>query len=415
MKNKFLLLIILFIASNLSFSQDKVKADITIMNFLGRVPQKTESNSLSDNLLRILYYDIQPENYPKIGYLNKQGKVIIKPKYNMGSDFYDNHANIIKDSIYGYINKNGDEVLLKKYDEVFFYYGNTGIAKKNGKYGLIDRKGDSLTSFSYTMMGNFGFNHYKGHTKSKKSHILDKRGNIVFNKDLSFDIQSHYFDSDSLFIFQEIIDGKKVKGLVNKKGKIISKPKYQEIYFINDKEFYAVKNGNKYGFINKLGEEIIPIIYDKIGFNINENLIPVVKDGKWGFINRKNETKIPFEYNEANAFLNGLAFVKKEELYGCIDTKNRTKVKFNLEKTKYQFFTNKLALFKEKGKYGFINKKGRIKIPAIYDKAFPFVNSLAYVELNGKVGYINKKGKEIIPVKYKQLWFESDGVIRFAE
>ena len=63
----------------------------------------------------------------------------------------------------------------------------------------------------------------------------------------------------------------------------------------------------------------------------------------------------------------------------------------------------------------FINKKGKIKIPAIYNKAFPFINGLAYVELDGKVGYINKTGNEIIPIKYKQLWFENDGVIRFAE
>ena len=62
-----------------------------------------------------------------------------------------------------------------------------------------------------------------------------------------------------------------------------------------------------------------------------------------------------------------------------------------------------------------VNKKGRIKIPAIYDKALPFVNELAYVEVDGKVGYINKKGEEIIPIKYKQLWFESNGIIRFAE
>lgn len=412
---KTLLIIALLLFGNNLFSQEKIKADIAIMNFLGRVPQKTESNSLSDNLIRILYYEIQPKNYPKIGYLNTKGKTVIEPKYNMGSDFYDNYANIIKDSIYGYIDKEGRETYIKNYTDVFFYYGNTGIAKKNGKYGLINRKGDSLTEFKYTMVNNYGFNHFKCQTENKKSHILDSDGNIIFNENLEYDIRSHYFDKDSIIIYQEVINDKKLKGLLNIKGKKIIKPKYQEIYFINDKEFYAVKNDNKYGFINKLGDEIIPVIYDKVGFNINENLIPVLKDGKWGFINRKNETKIPFEYDEAYAFLDDLAFIKKGEFYGCIDTKNRNKVKFNIEKTGYPFFTNKLALFKKNGKFGFINKKGRIKIPAIYDKAFPFINGLAYVEMDGKVGYIDKKGKKIIPIKYKQLWFESDGIIRFSE
>lgn len=333
----------------------------------------------------------------------------------MGSEFYDDYANVIKDSLYGYVSKDGKETYFENYTDVFFYYGNTGIAKKNGRYGLINRKGDSLTVFKYTMVSNFGFNHYKCQTENKKSHILDSNGKIIFNKDLEFDIQSHYFEKDSIIIFRETIDKNKLNGLVSIDGKVIIEPKYENIFFINDSELYIVQNKKKYGFINKYGKEVIPLIYDKVGFNINENLIPVLKDGKWGYINRENETKIPFEYDDASAFLNGLAFVKKGENYGCINTKNKVKVKFNLKETKYLFFTNDLAIFEENGKYGFINKKGKIKIPAIYDKAFPFVNELAYVEIDGKVGYINKNGKEIIPVKYKQLWFENDGIIRYAD
>ncbi|MFK7747002.1 MAG: WG repeat-containing protein [Kordia sp.] len=414
MKNK-ITIILLLISINWTFSQEKIKADIDIINFLGRVPQKTESNSLSDNLLRILYYKIQPKEYPKIGYLNNKGQIVIKPKFNMASEFYGDYANVIKDSLYGYVNKDGKETYLENYTDVFFYYGNTGIVKKNGKYGLINRKGDSLTEFKYTMVSNFGFNHFKCQTENKKSHILDSNGNVIFNRSLKFDIQSHYFDKDSIIVFRETIDRKKLNGLVSIDEKVIIQPKFENIYFINDSELYVVKNNKKFGFIDKSGKVVIPLIYDKVGFNINDNLIPALKDGKWGFINRENETKIPFEYDDATAFLNGLAFVKKGENYGCINTKNKIKVKFDLKKTKYPFFTNDLALFEENGKYGFINKKGRIKIPAIYDKALPFVNELAYVEVDGKVGYINKKGEEIIPIKYKQLWFESDGIIRFAE
>ncbi len=414
MKNK--LTILLFIISiNWIFSQEKIKADIDIINFLGRISQKTESNSLSDNLLRILYYNIQPKEYPKIGYLNTKGEKVIEPKFNMGSEFYDDYANVIKDSLYGYVSRDGKETYFENYTDVFFYYGDTGIAKKNGKYGLINRKGDSLTVFKYTMISNFGFNHYICQTENTKSQILDSNGKVIFNRNLEFDIQSHYFEKDSIIIYRETIDRKKLIGLVSIDEEVIIQPKYENIYFINDSKLYVVKNEKKFGFINKSGKEVIPLIYDKVGFNINENLIPVLKDGKWGFINRENITKIPFEYDDANAFSHGLAFVKKGENYGYINTKNKVKVNFNLKNTKYSFFTNDLALFEENGKYGFITKKGKIKIPAIYDKAFPFVNELAYVEVDGKVGYINEKGEEIIPIKYKQLWFENDGIIRYAD
>ena len=326
MNNKLTIILLLF-SINWTFSQEKIKADIDIINFLGRVPQRTESNSLSDNLLRILYYKIQPKENPKIGYLNTKGEKVIEPKFNMGSEFYGDYANVIKDSLYGYVNKNGKETYFENYTDVFFYYGNTGIAKRNGKYGLINRKGDSLSEFKYTMVSNFGFNHYKCQTDNKKSHILDSTGKIIFNKDLEFDIQSHYFDKDSIIIFRGTVDRKKLNGLVNIDGEVIIQPKYENIYFINDSEFYVVKNDKKFGFIDKSGKEVIPLIYDNVGFDINEDLIPVLKDGKWGFINRKNETKIPFEYDDATAFLNGLAFVKKEKNMDVLI--QRIRLKFN--------------------------------------------------------------------------------------
>ena len=414
MKNKLTILLFLIII-NFTFSQQKIKADVDIINFLGRNPGKTESNVLTDNLLRMLYYSIQPENYPKIGYLNKKGEVIINPKFNMASEFYDNYANIIKDSTYGYVDKNGVETYFKEYDYAFFYYSNTGLASKNGKVGLINRKGDSITEFKYNIINLFGFNHFICRPENKRGHIINSDGKIVFNENLEYDIKNYSFGKDSIFIYQEIIDKKKLNGIVNINGKVITQPIYQDIQFINDGDFYVVKKENQYGCIDKSGNVVIPIIYDKIDYYLKKGLILAMKNGKWGYINQKNETIIPFQYDEACPFFNDLAFVKKGDFYGTINVKNKIKFKFSHEKTKFPFFTENLALFKENGKYGFINKKGKTKIPAIYDKAFPYINGLAYVEINGKVGYIDTKGKEIIPIKYNQLWFESDEMIRFAE
>ena len=414
MKKALLIISILFFGHEL-FSQDKIKADLAIMNFLGRVPQKVERNSLPDNLIKILYFNKQPDSFPKIGFLDKKGIIKIQPKYNMGLDFYGNYANIIKDSIYGYVDKEGKESLFSQFDETFFYYGNTGIAKKKGKYGLINRNGDSITQFKYTMINLFGSRHFNMYTKDKKNVIFNDKGKVIFKNLSDFNIQSHYFESDSLLIFENNIDGKKLKGLINLDEKIVLKPKYEVIYQIGDEDFYLVKKDNRWGYIDKSGVEKIPTIYEEVGFNINENLISAKKNGKWGFINRKNKTIIPFIYDEAYAFLNGLSFVKKGDKFGCINLKNKVVIKFNLEKTKFPFFTNNLALFKKGNKYGYINKKGKIKISAIYDRAFPFVDNLAYVELNGKSGFIDKKGKEIVPLKKKQFWFPSENMIRFAE
>jgi len=398
------------------YSQNKIGGDIGTALFLGRVPEKTKINTLSDNLITILYYKVQPENSLKVGYINRKGKIHIPQMYNMGSDFYGDKANIVKDSIFGFMNKKGEETLFPQYDKTFFYYQDTGIAKKNGKYGLIDIKGKPLTDFTYNMINFFGFHFFRGQTKNKVTQILDNKGNVVFNKEAPiFDIESHHFNSDSSIVYEETIKNRKLKGLVSLGGKVILKPSYEEINEIGDKGLFIVMKDKKWGIINTSGDEIIPMIYEKIGNPHTSDLIPVKKVSKWGYINLKNEQKIPYLYDQAYAFLEGVAFVKQGEYYGCIDKKNRIKIKIDLEKTNFPFFTSDLAVFKKENKYGFINKKGAIKIPAIYDLVYPFFKGKAYVELNGKAGYINKRGKEVIPIKYKQLWFESEEIIRFAE
>ena len=64
MKFKLLTVISLSVIGQILFSQEKIKADLKTINFLGRDPYKTEKNTLVDNLLKILYYLI------KMSYIN---------------------------------------------------------------------------------------------------------------------------------------------------------------------------------------------------------------------------------------------------------------------------------------------------------------------------------------------------------
>ena len=412
-KTEKLFFLLLLISNQLIFSQEKIKADIKTINFLGKNPYKSENNSMAENLLRILYFKPQPKKNSKIGFLNKNGKVQISPIYDMASDFYNGYANIIKDSIYGYIDKKGTEVLFNQFEETYFYYGNTGIAKKNGKYGLINRNGIMLTEFRYNMILFFGFNHFKGILSKDRNQILDNNGKIIFGEKTEFNIKSDYFEKDSLMIFEKNIDNKKLQGLIGIDNKIIIEPIYDNIFFIEDKELFVVKKNNKYGFINKTGLEVIPLIFDEVAFNITEDLIAVKLKNKWGYVNRKNEIKIPFEYEEAKPFFNDLAYIKKEESYGYINKKN--KIKFSTEKSNFPFFSNNLSVIKKDEKYGYINKTGKVIISPIYDYSYPFIEDLAYVEINGKCGLITNKGKVAIPIIYSQLWLLNEGLIRFVE
>lgn len=415
MKNILLFSFIFFISHSVQ-SQEKIKADFQTIDFLGKTPYKTPNNSMTENLLRILYFNPKSGTQKKIGFMNSRGKTIINPKYTLASDFYNGYANIIKDSIYGYINKKGEETLFPQYDQTYFYYSNTGIAKKNGKYGLIDRSGNPLSDFSYIMINLFGFDHFSGVLSKDKTQLLNEDAKIVFNQDFKFDIKSYYFENDSLLVFEKSIDSKKLQGLVKLNGEIILEPIYDKITFIEDKFFFVVVKNKKYGFINKEGKVIIPLIYEEVSFNITENLICAKLNNKWGFINRAEEIVIPFEYDEAYPFFDGVAIVRKEKTYVGIDKKNKIKTKLGTLKSKFPFSSNNLILFEEEGKYGYVDKNGKIVVPAKFEYAYPFVDGgIAYVELKGKSGFINKKGKEVVLIKYSQLWLESEGLIRFVD
>ncbi|WP_316851513.1 WG repeat-containing protein [Pedobacter agri] len=415
MKQILIIIITLLSLNKRLMSQEKIKPDLKIMSFLGIAPFKSESNALAQDLINMLYFSPQPKHYPKIGFMDLNGKLKIKPIYNMASDFYDGYANVIRDSTYGYIDKNGKETLFKQYEETYFYYGNTGIAKKDGKYGLIDRSGTPLTDFKYHHINFFGFNNFGGLVSKGYGHLLNSKGKIVFNDNLDYYIRSYFFEKDSLLVVQKTIDNKELQGIVNLKNQMITELIYDNIYLIRDKELILVTKNQKYGYVNKSGEVVIPIIYEQATFQITEDLICVKLNNKWGYINRKNETIIPFDYDEAYPFFSGKAFVGKDKLHGVIDANNKTVVDFTLEKTQLPFFSDNLSVYKKDNKYGYINQKGSVIISNDYDFANPFINKLAYVELNGKSGFINTKGKEIIPIKYNQLWLPSDKLIKFAE
>ncbi|MDN5898122.1 MAG: WG repeat-containing protein, partial [Psychrobacter sp.] len=88
---------------------------------------------------------------------------------------------------------------------------------------------------------------------------------------------------------------------------------------------------------------------------------------------------IPLEYGNIGTFEAGLAPAQKDELWGFIDTENKTVVPFK------------------------------------YDKVEPFINNIALVTKNAQVGLVDKLGKEIVPVQFNNLKFLDLTYINFLD
>ena len=99
------------------------------------------------------------------------------------------------------------------------------------------------------------------------------------------------------------------------------------------------------------------------------------------------------EYDHVSCLSEGLAWVRKGNKYGFIDTTGKVVIPFQYDLT--YGFSEGLARVEKDGKVGFINKTGDIAIPLQYDDAGGFKEVFAEVNKADKWFYINKQGQRV--------------------
>ena len=76
-------------------------------------------------------------------------------------------------------------------------------------------------------------------------------------------------------------------------------------------DHYKIKENGRWGFINKKGKIVISPEYEQV-YDMYNGLAPVQVKGKWGFINKKGKFIVEPQYDKAASFSEGLAAVEKE-------------------------------------------------------------------------------------------------------
>ncbi len=143
-----------------------------------------------------------------------------------------------------------------------------------------------------------------------------------------------------------------------------------------------------------------------------QDLIPVKnKKDKWGYEDSNGNLVIKHNYNEALAFVDGRAKVRKGDKWGYINTSGQEVIPFKYtEIGTWNDNRAKVAVGgKEKdgvltdAKYGFISYTGEILVKPEYDKIGPFENGVAYVVKGGKYGYIDQHYTFIVKPEYSAV------------
>lgn len=152
-----------------------------------------------------------------------------------------------------------------------------------------------------------------------------------------------------------------VWGFINKEGKYLINPQYQD-FAVNDKDYSyrvfindiaSVKKNGKWGAINKNGKVVIDFKYDS-GFIFNNGIAYVKENNKYVYIDTKGNEINKAKYDDANIFNNNIALVGNNGVYSLID-KNNSRISnetWNFQGSSVNINTPDIVSYEKNGKWG---------------------------------------------------------------
>ena len=311
------------------------------------------------------YYKARDVKTKKEGFVGKDGKWLIEPKYHNLSyldDYY--YYGKYKDDRNQLYRLNTKKNTLERVEYLLYRAklidGNLQMTEKvrNDKRGVVNAKtGQVIVPMKYD---NIVFDNglFVAHfTQNKKYYIeiFNKKGKRLhlksrkYNRVKVFDVDCMIATRDGENQYNDKID------ILSKNGKILSKGKWNAYHGTFGKnKLLLVENWRRISKKEKekntcdwSGYEEEPYCQDKVAFvnpkgkrvlNVSKymevkefsNGFSAVRDKKtkrWGYINTKGKLVIPYAYKEANYFQEKYAYVRKGEKALLIDKMNNIHVR----------------------------------------------------------------------------------------
>lgn len=104
------------------------------------------------------------------------------------------------------------------------------------------------------------------------------------------------------------VGGEEGMGLIDKQGRHILEPVYEEVAWDEYWGLVAVMAEGRWSLLDREGKPLTESCYDWLG-ECSEGLILAQKDGKCGFLDTEGREAIPFVYDDATSFSEGCALV----------------------------------------------------------------------------------------------------------
>ncbi|MEN7550991.1 WG repeat-containing protein [Rapidithrix thailandica] len=323
----------------------------------------------------------------KFGYVDYSGKLIIPLLYDYISEFRQGIAIVRKGQKFGAINMENKPVLPATHDGAKFLEGKGAVMieffDKGEVFQLLNDQGTIQQTLTQEEAENY--------TKEVKALTPEIPGKYEYERT---------YDANGI----AVVKTKGKLALLDKQGKLLSKPLYKEIGVFHEGLAYAqredkdVKN-RKFGFVDLQGNEVIEPVYNKAG-HFSEGKAAVFVRGKWGYIDTKGKMVIQPQFEEALPFSGGYAIVNGRQI---INEKGEKTGEFVLDGEIMTGFQANRAKVNSVGGMYHIKPDGMPAYFTKYDEVTDFQNEVAFVKRGEKWILTRQANNQTVKVPFSRI------------
>lgn len=300
----------------------------------------------------------------RTAYINLNGNVVLTPEMNGRPMYSEGLAAVQIDGKWCYVDQNKIVVIKTDFEEVSDFQGGLAMVKKTVK--RLKARPDEPGSDT---------------VNEEKIGFIDKKGKVVFKPQF-----------DEFYGFNEglgriVIDDK--WGFIDMKGHIVIPPKFDGAYWFSEGLANVTLENDDDAYIDRTGRIVYGPSEVSLGSWFSSGLVSVNDGIKSGFMDKNFKLVIPLQFEGVGAaFSEGLVAVKVGELWGYIDTSGKIVIK---PQFKYQpdSFSEGLAAVTLDRRIGYIGRDGSFVIPPQFTQAQDFYGGVAAVTSKVSTAHVN--------------------------